>query len=248
MSHYAATDASSPIVRRAALQAIAGLPERDCRKEAEAVWQWIRSHVRLIEDRAFVAGLEGVDADDAEVLVRPVDILTMPQPAGDCDDHSMLAASMLRALGIPAQFRTIAAGADPATYSHVFVLAELPDGELALDASHGPRPGWQAQPTGKTRRWRIDEMSKGLGAIDWGGIVQTSVTTVSDIMKARYGQAPAGVYQQTPEGLYYRQPEGAAPYTFPGGGFGLTEISAGTLGLIVVAVIGLTLIMRRGSK
>jgi len=47
----------------------------------------------------------------AEVLIRPVDLLAMRTPSGDCDDFSMLAAAMLRALGIRASFKTAAADA-----------------------------------------------------------------------------------------------------------------------------------------
>ena len=252
MAAYVREDSRAPSVRQAAYDAISGLERRDPRAEAVAVWDWVRRRVRFLEDRKLASSLAGVDADEAEVLVRPVDLLAMPQPAGDCDDFSMLVASMLRALGIPASFRAVAADpAQPETYSHVYVVAELPDGELALDASHGPRAGWEAPPAGKTRTWRIDEMPSTLGGIeiDWGQLIEAGSQTGFDILKARYGQPPAGTYiQRTPQGeIFYRQPRNAPPYTFPGGGFGLTPSNTTTLLLIVGAVVVLVLIMRRGG-
>lgn len=216
MSRYAAEDARSPLVRRAALEAIEHLSERDTAKEAAAVWRWITRRVRYIADRQLLNGLAGVE-EDAEVLVRPVDLLTMPQPAGDCDDHAMLAASMLRALGIPAAYRTIAADETTPDYSHVYTIAETPAGELALDASHGPYAGWEATPTGKTRTWRLRDMPQrslaGLAADTasipwWQGAANIGINTASNILTARYAQAPPGTYYTGQTGTYYRPQAG----------------------------------------
>ncbi len=245
MAAYAIADARSPIVRRAALEAIAGLPARDQRKEAERVWHWVRRRVRFIEDRELATGLEGIEPDGAEVLVRPVDLLTMPTPVGDCDDFAMLTAAMLRALGIPWAFRTVAAEpGHPQTYSHVYVVALLPEGELPLDTSHGPRPGWEVPAAGKSKTWRPDAMGT-LGSIDWGAMLQHGVTATTDILKARYAHPPAGTFEQSPEGVYYRQPQNAPPYTFPGGGFGLPQSNLTTLALIAGAAILMILVARK---
>jgi hypothetical protein len=96
----------------------------------------------------------------------------------------MLCASMLRSLGIDSSFKTVAAErTTPDLYSHVYVVAHTPEGDLSLDCSHGPHPGWEVTPTGKTRIWRIEAMQH-LGAFDWGKIAEIGVKAGSEIAVA----------------------------------------------------------------
>lgn len=244
MAHYVRQDSKSPIVRRAAAEAAQGAQGNDVRSLAAAVWGWVRRHVKFISDRVPAAAIVR-DADLAELLIRPVDLLTMPEPAGDCDDQSMLCAAMLRALGIETAFRTVAADPkEPQLYSHVYVVAYGPEGEFPLDCSHGPSPGWEVKPAGKVRTWKVEEM-KPLGAIDWGEILQIGVKTGSDIAKARWAQPPAGTYIQRGSDVIYRQPEGASPLTFPGVGLQVGGGSGSSLLLIIGAVALLVALTRR---
>lgn len=61
------------------------------------VWARIRQDVQFRDDAELARGITA-DPEQAEVLIRPVDLVTMPRPQGDCDDQAMLCASMLRAL------------------------------------------------------------------------------------------------------------------------------------------------------
>jgi hypothetical protein len=164
MAAYARDDSTSPIVRRAAHEAARGFS--DPAEIAGRVHSWIRSTVRFVED-AELAHLAGIPpAPDTEVLIRPVDILTMATPAGDCDDFSMLTAAMLRALGIEASYKTVEADdTAPGLYSHVYTVAHLPAGALAIDSSHGPWPGWEVEPTGKSKLWPIEAPRKTMSSI-----------------------------------------------------------------------------------
>ena len=243
MARYAREDSRHPLIRRAALEAIRDLRQRNPRQEAGRVWRWIRDRVQFIEDRD-IAALAGIrDADETEVLIRPVDLVTMPEPSGDCDDYSMLTASMLRALGIPSAFRAIAADASqPDTYSHVYVVAFIDGQELVLDASHGPRPGWEAPAAGKVRTWRIDEMDNGLGLLDpttpaWQRWVDVGVNAAANIATTRFAQPPAGTFVSGPQGTFYRQrPDGAAPsLPIAAGGSMLPWLLAGVVVLVLLA-------------
>ncbi len=251
MAELARQDARHPIVQRAAYAAIAGAAGP--RKEAAAIHAWIRGRVRFVDDSQ-LAGFRPEPAD-AEVLVRPVDLLTMPSPQGDCDDSSMLCAAMLRAVGIPAAFATVAANPrEPDVYSHVYTVAVLPDGPLALDCSTqrgvDPRPGWEVRPAGKSRLWPIEEsaMLRGLGfeytpppvttgaQSPWWGLVNTGINTAGTIFAARYGR-PAldeGEYVRTPTGEYSR----GTPYPVGGGISGSIVLIGGLLLLGVVLVSG----------
>jgi hypothetical protein len=184
MAQYAREDSRNQIVRRAADAATRRTRTRDL---ASAVHAWIRSHVSFVEDAQLAQGLTDAP-DDAEVLIRPIDLLTMPNPVGDCDDFAMLAASMLRALGIEASFKTVEADPQsPGLYSHVYTVAHLPDGPLPLDCSHGPYPGWEIAPTGKARLWPVEETNtmrtRTLGDDVWDpGTIDTGPPSPSDVL------------------------------------------------------------------
>lgn len=256
MAEFIRQDACHPLIRQATYEAVGAL-RGDPAADVAAVFRWIKRRVRFIEDRE-LARLGGFPApDQAEVLVRPVDLLTMPQPAGDCDCQAMLGAAMLRALGIDSELVTIAADpGDRSRYSHVYLAAILPGGaRVPLDLSHGRYPGWAARTLGKVRTWSINmpQSLKGLGfdlptaagngslGIDWAAILQTGVETGAKIATAQWGQPPAGTYTQTgPQGsVYYRQPEGtSAALQFP-----TTQISGNWVTVAVIAALGLVLIL-----
>jgi len=236
MDEYATADAAHPTVRRAAAAALAEYPNLD---PPAAVWHWARRHVHLVRDSELARDLEGIP-EDAEVLVRPVDLLAMPEPAGDCDDWAMLIASMLRALQVPARFRTVAESpAGP--YTHVYVIADYAGREIPLD-SHGPYVGWELSPRGKRRDWRQGKNGMGHLGISqfWKDIIASGSRTGLEIARSRYGQPPAGTFiQESDQGrLFYRQPQDAPPYTFPGGAIDIgTPAGPTNLVLILGAVL-----------
>lgn len=253
MSQYAREDSSSEIVRRAAHEAAALAPL----SPADGVFWWIRNHVRFVAD-AEVAQLAGIpDAADAEVLIRPIDLLTMPEPAGDCDDFSTLCASMLRALGIESSFRTVAADpADPAHFSHVYVIAHLPSGDQALDCSHGKEPGWEVHTAaGKVKTWPIEAPMKitaaPLGKLSgddsewWQDLIKTGVETAGSIAKTV--TLPKGYYQQTGANgqVTYVQQPGAAALQFPST-FGTS--SSTTWLFMGIGLLALVLVISAGGR
>jgi len=251
MARYIREDSHDEAVRAAADACVAGISAGSTaeriRREAEAIWRCVKEHVEFVPDSA-TAELAGYP-EDTEALIRPADLIRMPRPRGDCDDFTMLLAAMLRSRGIPVALRTVAADPHhPDVYSHVYVVAYSPDGEIPLDASHGPHPGWEPPAAGKRRTWSI-EMPHALGSLglDWGSLVESWSKATQDILKSRYGHPPAGTFTQIgPSGAtYYRQPPDAPPYVFPGGGFQLEPVSLGTLAILIGAVALLFLIARR---
>lgn len=242
MQHFADVDAGNEIVRQAAHQAAAMAKGSGVADLLAAVHTWIKNHVRYQTDDVTAAPITN-QPDQAEILIRPIDLLTMPEPAGDCDDYSMLCSSMLRSLGIPSSFRTVAADPEiPDRYTHVYTVAHTSLGDIPLDTSHGPQPGWEVPPAGKVRTWRPQDLTSTLGAIDWNAIVKASVDAGTKIAVARYGNPPAGTYQQTGDSVYYRQPAGSGAFAFPGASLsvGTGGISGGMLllgGLAVFMVI-----------
>lgn len=194
--------------RDARIADVAGrLPFSSERAYADAAYQFVRRRIRFLRDNA-IAPSSGGRGEFVEILIRPADLLAMPQAYGDCDDFAMLAASLLLARGIPCSFATVAADTgDCSRYSHVYVVAHTDAGDVSIDASHGPYAGWEAPNVcGKRRLWRVDSMN-GLGFAA-AGAANTSggsawwdvINRGLDIVGARYG---------TPENTYIRRPDGS---------------------------------------
>lgn len=154
MQQYALEDAGSPLLHAAVRQARQARPSADL---ISAIYWWVKDRLRFVLDEVTAAALPpDIAGEVVETLVRPVDLL-QSAGAGDCDDYSMLLASMLLAAGVRCAFVTVAA--DPEArdrYSHVYVAAYAP-GRIPLDASHGTAPGWETPNRfGKRRTWPLN--------------------------------------------------------------------------------------------
>lgn len=204
MRRLAIEDSRSPQIRDLAGR----LPFASGRDYANAVYAHVRRLVRFRRDDAAARELPR-GADVIEVLIRPVDLVRMREPVGDCDDFAMLAAALLLARGVACSFATVAADTgDCSRYSHVYVVAHTDAGDVAIDASHGPYAGWEAPDVcGKRRLWRVQSVS-GLGFMQTGAAGATGggsnwwdlIGKGLDIVGARYG---------TPENTYIRRPDGS---------------------------------------
>ncbi len=211
----------------------------------EAVFRFVRGRLRFVRDEIAAAPVRELDAATAEVLVRPVDVLRMPASVGDCDDYSMLVASLLLAGGVACAYVTVAADPSaPDRYSHVYVIAEVAPGQWqSLDASHGSYAGWEVPNRfAKRRVWSIGGMNRrlsnvaGLGfsaAVDpapqwWQGLITGGL----DIAKSRFGVPPPGYYSRDAAGNVVSR-SGPGIYPIPGGvDIGLTSATGiGGLGM-----------------
>lgn len=122
------------------------MTQNDESKLFNVLWDEVRRAVQFREDERLVE--QGVDG--RELLISPEVLLQMPQPMGDCDDFSMLIASVLKLWHYTPMFVTAAANVDyPSVYSHVWVKVQLRStGEwIDIDASHGPYLGWNVLDT-----------------------------------------------------------------------------------------------------
>lgn len=91
---------------------IAHLPPKAWRAEACAIFYFVRDRIRYVQDPV---GLESI--------AGPLETLRVGQ--GDCDDKSVLAVSLLQAIGHPARF--LAVGFDGEPLSHVLVETYIAD-------------------------------------------------------------------------------------------------------------------------
>lgn len=129
------------------------------------VYGWVKRTITFTEDETLVKANLGFTDDilntpegAMDLLIAPEVLLGMPQPMGDCDDYSMLLASLLMGLRFQTWFVTIAADeSDPQRFSHVYVKTYIPDEgrEVYLDASHGMYPGWESKKQFRKAEWFV---------------------------------------------------------------------------------------------
>jgi hypothetical protein len=260
MASIAVQQAHSPIVQAALNDALSTLPY-ECSTEdiARAIFTWVKSHIGFRQDEELLR-LVGL-SEDKEVLIDPERLLTMPEPAGDCDDFSTLIACMAIAVGLPTRFVTIAADPkDPERFSHVYVAVDVPrKGLLYLDASDGPYAGWETQQCIRKIEWIISDNGEvrpeekhcmygnvaypqtgGMAQIDWTSVITGAEQIGSKVVDYTLGHK--AIYTSGPGGTtIYSMPGQVAPGALPvAGSFGpllsslLPWLLIGGIALVVI--------------
>lgn len=105
-------------IRECALHIVKDLPEKNWHAEIAAILRYVQTRIRYVKD---VVGVETVHT--------PPEIFRLGQ--GDCDDKSVLLASLLESVGHPTRF--IAVGFEPKKLSHVLVQTKLGGKWVSLD-------------------------------------------------------------------------------------------------------------------
>ena len=143
---------------------------------ARLLYSWVKGHIRFTEDEAVLASQWGY-GPDKELLIRPEVLVAMPQPQGDCDDLSLLLATLVFAveLGIGVDLVNVAADhMEPDRFSHVYLrLTMPPDGyTVYADASHGHYLGWETDNQYRKAIWPLVAMQpdKGIGMLTRQGL------------------------------------------------------------------------------
>lgn len=97
---------SDPGIRELAVRVTSQCPPKDWVCEVRTLHLWVQQSIRYV-----------ADVLEVETLQTPE--LTLAQRAGDCDDQSILLASLLQAVGHPVRFVAVDLG-DGRGLSHVF--------------------------------------------------------------------------------------------------------------------------------
>lgn len=118
----------SPVVRQLAVELTQGLQQKDWLGEISAIHTFVRDRIRYTRDIRGVETLHTVER-------------ILANAAGDCDDKSILVASLLEALGHPTRF--IAIGFKPGTFSHVYPETLVGNKWLAVETTEPVALGWK---------------------------------------------------------------------------------------------------------
>lgn len=125
------------------------VPEKDHKKEAEAIFYEVRKRVRYTWDPT-----------DYDAFQTPAKTLALR--AGDCDDAVSLMGAMLRSVGHKVRTRIVQTkGSD--TWNHIYLLANVGGQWMPLDATVKQPPGWEVPASHVIRKQDFDVVENGGG-------------------------------------------------------------------------------------
>lgn len=115
-------------IRNLAVQITNHLASKDWRGEVQAVQDWVKSNIRYVHD---IRDVETLHTPDITVQIR----------AGDCDDQSVLVASLLESIGHPTGF--VAIGFIPGEFAHVYAITRLGTSWHSVETTEPVSIGWR---------------------------------------------------------------------------------------------------------
>ncbi|MBK9497435.1 MAG: transglutaminase domain-containing protein [Xanthomonadales bacterium] len=116
-------------IRQAATNTIFLTPERDELSEVHALFSLVRDSVRYVRD-----------VHDVETISSPD--VTLAGRVGDCDDQTVLLASLLESVGYQTRF-VVAGYSEPGALEHVYLQVLAAGDWINCDATEQGQPlGW----------------------------------------------------------------------------------------------------------
>lgn len=116
-----------PSIRQAATSIAFLTPEKDEFAECRAVFEWVRDNVRYFRD-----------VHNVETLTTPDK--TLSGLVGDCDDQTVLLASLFESIGYPTRF--VIAAYTRAEFEHVYLQVFCGDQWIDCDPTEHEPFGW----------------------------------------------------------------------------------------------------------
>ena len=114
-------------LRELALSLVKRNGQKDWYGEVRDIHHFVRDRIRYVKD------IRGI-----ETLATPEMTLQIGQ--GDCDDKSVLLATLLESIGHPTRF--VALSFYPGNYSHVLVESKIGNKWIALETTEPVETGW----------------------------------------------------------------------------------------------------------
>ena len=105
--------------------------QKDYACEVKKLHAFVRDSIRYLGD---INGVETIQTPDK----------TLEFGYGDCDDKSVLLASLLESIGHPTRF--VAIGFTPGVFEHVYVETLIGRRWIALETTEPVEAGWQPDP------------------------------------------------------------------------------------------------------
>lgn len=149
----------TPVINNIVASLVRTLPKNPSKQSLiRAIFWWVKDHVQFREDEETATQELGYIDPYQEVLISPDVLVGMPKPLGDCDDFSMLVASLMVAAKIPVWFVAVAVDSEiPQKWSHVYtqVFDDETNTMIPVDCSHGKYLGWEVQNVYRRDAWYV---------------------------------------------------------------------------------------------
>lgn len=146
MRNLARQGKTDPLVRQFAVQLTNDLPQKDWSGEVAALHAFVRDNIRYLRD---IRKVETLQTANRTLLNR----------SGDCDDKSVLLASMLESISHPARF--VAVGfRSPFACDHVYVETKVGNkgAWIPLETTEPVPMGWNPLANGNGKKAIIMEV------------------------------------------------------------------------------------------
>lgn len=111
---------ANPDIVEIARRLVSHVPQKDWLGQVRALFYFVRDRIRYV-----------MDPNDVETLSTPSYLLANMSAGADCDDKSILLATLLEATGHPARF--MAVGFNAGDLSHVYVETRIGERWVPLD-------------------------------------------------------------------------------------------------------------------
>lgn len=141
MRRLVAERAGDPLVRKLALEILLyyNVPSNHYLDESKAIGKYILENMRYVRDP--------VGYEQLQDPVKMINEMRRGKAQGDCDDMSLLIASLLASIGHEPFFRIVRYGAGGGAYNHIYVVDYEKNGDrtrgktrIVLDAIIKDRP------------------------------------------------------------------------------------------------------------
>lgn len=170
----------SPLVRQRAVMLTQGLGQKDYYGEIKALYRFVRDQIRYVKD-----------VRDVETLHSAAVVLTNKQ--GDCDDKSLLLASLLESLGHRTRF--VAVGFRPQQFNHVYVEVYYNGNWVPLETTENVDIGWSPKNVVSRLIVQNDGKSPGLGTLGGKRVKKVLAQVAATAAAAQAAAAQPGATQ-----------------------------------------------------
>lgn len=167
------TGKKSPVVRQLAVSLTKGLIQKDWNSEVNTLYKFVRDRIRYVRD------INGV-----ETLHTPEKILE--NAAGDCDDKSVLLASLLESLGY--KTRLVAVGFRKNSFSHVYPEVLHNNSWVSLETTEPVAMGWKPKNIVTSLILNVGESNNVLHGLD-GKRVERAIAAMGVALQEAYAKA-----------------------------------------------------------
>ena len=115
-------------IRLLALKIVERAESKQWARESRLIQEWVHNHIKYRKD---INGVETLSTPDK----------TLEYGIGDCDDQSVLVASLLESIGHPTRF--VALSFIPGSYGHVFTETLIGNKWIAVETTENVPFGWK---------------------------------------------------------------------------------------------------------